>query len=375
MNKVYITAISSLSTLGIGMEDSLKKLATQKQFIYTPDKNDKFQKPYFPVEYQLDNNRDKTRSAHFALKLLSLIEDKWDAVAPLPIFLATSTGGIKEIEELYLELISKNEKYSLHNKYYFCDIYESIKKKYNNKISESYTFSTACSSAGHSIFHAYRFIKNGVINKALVLGVDALSITTMYGFDALKLVSEKGTKPLMKERDGLTLGEGGGILLLESDPHIEPIAEIIGVASNTDGYHLTSPNPEGTQQRGCVLKAIKEAGIKEENIDYINAHGTGTPTNDEIEMNVIKSVFSQKVVVTSLKGFIGHTLGSSAISELALTLGMLRKGLIYSLKNIGEPIDDKYIPRDTIDKKVKYFLKNSFGFGGNNVTMLIKNLF
>ncbi|MCK4798304.1 MAG: beta-ketoacyl-[acyl-carrier-protein] synthase family protein [Spirochaetes bacterium] len=373
MNKVFITAYSVISAIGIGIEESLRNLENQKQFICYPDKKDKFTHPYFPVNNELKVNKDVTRSSQFALTLLSLIEEHWLGLTPLPVFMATSTGGIKETEEVYTELVHSKKKYPLNEKYYFFDIFESIKNKYKDKITEVYTFSTACSSAGHSIMHAYRFIKNGIIDKALVIGVDALSITTMIGFDALKLVSPTGTKPLTKERDGLSLGEGGAIILLESNPHTNPAAEIIGVASNSDGYHITSPNPDGTRQKKCILKSFENSKIKIEDIDYINAHGTGTPTNDEIEMNVIKSIFSPKVIVSSLKGFIGHTLGSSAITELVITLCMLKNKKIYQPKNMGETIDENYVPHDTTNKKVKYFLKNSFGFGGNNVSMIVKN--
>ena len=228
---------------------------------------------------------------------------------------------------------------------------------------------------GHGIFHAYRYIKNGVIDKAIVIGADALGITPMFGFDSLKLISPQGTNPLSKDRDGLSLGEGGAILLLESNPLDSPIAEIIGVSSNSDGYHITSPNPEGIQQRECILNSLKQSGLNNEEVDYINAHGTGTPTNDEIEINVIKSIFSSNIIVTSLKGFIGHTVGSSAVIELAICLEMLKHKVIFQPQDFNNPIDPEYIPENTVEKEVKCFIKNSFGFGGNNVSMAIKNYF
>ena len=375
LNKVYITAYSVISALGAGNDETYKSLSENKKGIYFPDKSEKFQKLFFPINYDFNINNDITLSAKLALTLLSFIEKNWLELSPIPIFMATSTGGIKETEEVYKHLRSSNKKYNLGEKYYFYDIFNSIKEKYKDKIPEAYTFSTACSASGHSIFHAYRYIKNGIIDKAIVLGIDALSITTNFGFDSLKLVSEKGTRPLTLDRDGLSLGEGGAIILLESKPSAKPIAEIAGIASNSDGYHITSPNPEGIQQRTCINNSIKEAGITPDDIDYINAHGTGTPTNDEIEINVIKSIFTNKPPVTSLKGFIGHTVGSSAIIELAICLEMLKHKKIFQQENMNNPIDEELIPKTTIEKNVKYFLKNSFGFGGNNVSMVIKTLF
>ncbi len=371
MNKVYITSFSAISSLGVGINESLKNLSLQKQFITIPKEDDKFKKPYFQLNSPLNDYNNKIRCSQLALTLLDLIKNSWISINPISIFISTSTGGIKETEEVYEKLNKSELKYPLFDRHFFSRIFNDIKEEYKEEILDSATFSVACSSSGHSIMQAYELIKEGVIDKALVIGIDVLCLTTMVGFDSLKLVSSTGTKPLTKERDGLSLGEGGGILLLESNPHIEPVAEIIGTSSNSDGYHISSPDPNGTQQRECILKSIKNAGIKTGDIDYINAHGTGTIMNDEVEMKVISSIFN-KNIVTSTKAFIGHTLGASAITEIAIVLGMLQKDIIYQPENLGLPIDENYIPKNTIAKKVKYFLKNSFGFGGNNVSIVIR---
>lgn len=375
MNPVFITAYSTITSLGIGNEDALKSLDSHKNTIYIPEKNNIFKKPYFKIDFDFGYDKKLTDCAKLALKLLSMLEDKWINLAPLPLFIATSTGGIKEIEYAFTNYFNKSQKYDLTGNHYYYDMFSAIKDNYKEKITDIYTFSTACSSAGHAIMHASRFIKNGIIDKALILAVDALSITTLYGFESLKLVSEKGTIPLSKKRDGLSLGDGGAIMLIEKEPSYNPSAEILSVFSNSDGYHITSPNPEGIQQKECIMQSLNNAGIKPEDINYINAHGTGTPTNDEIEMKVIKDIFPDKPAVSSLKGFIGHTVGSSAIIELILTIQMLKNKKIYQPLNLTDPIDEDYIPVKTIDREVKYFLKNSFGFGGNNVSMTVKNIF
>ena len=375
MNKVYITSYSSVSSLGIGIEQSLINLSKEIQPIVFPGNNDKFNKPYFPISENLSADTDKIICSQFALKLIDLIEDRLNSFDSIPLFLSTSTGGIKETEDVYEGLYNKTINYPLFERHFFGRIIEDIKVKYKDKIIYPFTISTACSSSGHSIKQAFELIKSGVIDKAIVIGVDVLCYTTMIGFDSLKLVSEKGTKPLTKDRDGLTLGDGGGILLLESNPAIEPAAEILSAYSNVDGYHISSPDPEGTEQKKCILKAVELSGINIEEIDYINAHGTGTQINDQVEMNIIESLFNSKTVVTSLKSFIGHTLGASAIAEIALALGMFKKGRIYQVKGLSNVMNPEYIPAASIDKKVKYFLKNSFGFGGNNVSLVIKNLF
>lgn len=372
MNRVYITSFSAISAIGIGIEQSVKNLASQKQLIHYPSNDEKFQKPYFKINYQLDTDQKKIRCSQIALSLMSLVKEYLAPYNNIPIFLATSTGGIKETEDNFLGLYNNSINYPLYERHFFSKIIEDINEKYNNRFEDAYTISTACSSSGHSIMQAFEFIKHGIIDKALIIGVDALSLTTMVGFDSLKLVSEKGTKPLSKQRDGLSLGEGGGILLLESNPHVEPIAEIIGCSTSTDGYHISSPDPQGTQQKISILKALNDCKLNQDSIDYINAHGTGTVINDQMEMDVIKSIFPKGVVTTSTKSFIGHTLGASAVAEVAITLGMIKEKTIYQPDNMGEPIDSDYIPAKTIKKEVKYFLKNSFGFGGNNVSMIFR---
>lgn len=370
MNKVYITGFSSLSSLGIGNEESASSLAEERPKIFFPDTKDKINKPYCTVNIK---DSDKwTRCAVFTLELLKQIELFWIKYDKIPIFYSTSTGGIKETETIYTKLIKNSLKYPLLRQNFFYDVFEAIKSVYKDKIIGGYTFSTACSSAGHTLLHAYDLIKFGVIKRALIVGTDALSITTSIGFDSLKLISPAGTKPLTMERDGLTLGEGGGILFLETEPGSEPVAEVLGVYSNTDGYHLTAPHPEGLMQKECMEKAIEIANIPKNEIDYISAHGTGTPLNDEVEMKVIKSVFENPVTVSSLKSFIGHTLGSSALTEIAILLSSLKMNKIYQPNNMGTPMDENYIPKTTIDKKVNCFLKNAFGFGGNNVCAVIK---
>jgi 3-oxoacyl-[acyl-carrier-protein] synthase-1 len=373
MNKVYITSYSAVSSLGTDITESINSLKTQKQPLIFPGNNDKFNRPYFKIKGSLNIDNKKIRSSQIALKLFENIENDIKDFKNITIFGSTSTGGIDETEDNYIKLVEKKTNYPLFERHFFNKIADDIKEKYKNINFESMTFSTACSSSGHSIMQAYNFIKNGIIDKAIILGVDILSYTTIIGFDSLKLVSITGTKPLCKNRDGLSLGEGGGILLLESNPKNNPIAEITGAHSNVDAYHISSPNPEGTQQKICMLEAMKQSGITDNEIDYINAHGTGTIINDEVEMKIIKETFKKQTPVTSLKAFIGHTLGASAITEIALALGMIKNNIIYQLK-IDEPMDADYIPVDTVHKKVNYFLKNSFGFGGNNVSIVVKYL-
>lgn len=377
-NKVYISDFSSISVLGLNNSEAFNSLLNSLEKQHYQIYSNKFPYSVFSIENLISKLDFKTndfciKNSKIALSLLKNIEKSFINKNNIPLFIATSTGGIKETEEIYKDLITKKINYSLFNFHFFNKIAVSIKEKYPQNFKESFSFSTACSSSGHAILQAFNFIKHGIIKRAIVIGVDVLCLTTLIGFDSLKLISHTITKPLSNKRDGLTLGEGGAILLLESEPEEPPIAEIIAIFSNSDGYHISSPDPEGRYQIECIKKSLEEANLNSEDINYINAHGTGTIMNDEIEIKAIKNVFKHSPVVTSLKGFIGHTLGASAIIELVLSIVMLKNKMIFQINNFSDPIDKDLVPeKSTSISEVKFFLKNSFGFGGNNVSIIIK---
>lgn len=372
MRKVFITEYSSISAIGSNRNEILKNLKLEKDLIYYPNKDEKFKLPYFKVDSL--KKRAVNRCSDFALELLSSIEESWLDKKPVPLFVATSTGGIAETEDNFNDLLTGKFEYSIFKKHYLNCIADDIKRVYKDKVEPLYTISTACSSSAQALLKAFCYIKNGVIDRALVVGVDSISLTTMIGFDSLRLVSHTRTTPLAAERDGLSLGEGGAVLLLESD-NSKAKCEILSVKSSSDGYHISSPDPEGQGQAKAIKMALEEAGITIDQIDYINAHGTGTLMNDEVEIKVIKSIFKKNIAVSSIKGLVGHTLGASAAVDLAILLDMLRDGVIYNNLFGKKSMDIDYIPEGNIEKDINYFIKNSFGFGGNNVSMVLKNLF
>ncbi len=372
-NRVFVTKSVSVSSLGVGeggggSKEIIEHLNNGTKLV-TDDKL--FKHPHFKIDKPLPNSEFE-RATQIVLYLSSLIEESLTTKSS--IFMATSTGSIFSTEEVYEKLYKDGYKYPLFKKHFFSYIIDNLKNKYKDKIGDFFTFSTACSSSGHAIMQAYKFLEAGILKKAIVIGVDTLSFTTMIGFDSLQLMSHTGTKPLTNDRDGLSLGEGGSILVLESEPKETPIAEIVGVASNSDGYHISSPDPEGTMQRKAILESIAMAGIDKSEIDYISAHGTGTKMNDEVEINTVKSIFNHNYMITSLKSFIGHTLGASAILEISIILEMIKQKKIFQHKDFNNNMDETIIPSKTVSKEIKYFLKNSFGFGGNNVCVVVKSL-
>jgi len=368
-NRVFVSAYSTVSALGLGVDETLINLQKGKQ-LFTADEDSDFSRPCFAVN-RFEKSDDLTKSSSISLFLLKDIEDSFKEYGDIPLFMATSTGGIRETESVYKRLVDKSISYPLFKRHFFNKTINDVKARYPN-FNDSFTFSTACSSSGHSIYQAYRMMRSGLIKRAVLIGYDTLSYTTMIGFDSLKLVSHTGTKPLTKSRDGLTLGDGGGIIFLESEPKGEPLAEIIGVASNSDGHHISSPEPDGFSQKKCINDALEQAELSADDIKYICAHGTGTLMNDEVEINVLDSLFKGEVAVTSLKSFIGHTLGASAITEVVISTAMLKSGKIYQPNDFADSMNERIIPSASVDMRPKYFLKNSFGFGGNNVSALFE---
>lgn len=372
-NRVFITYHGSASSLGITTDEILQSLSQNKPEPRTDEKVFNFSKPYYEISNSFKEYGNQVRSSAIIFSLLDKCKDFIDSHENIPVFLSSSTGGIRETECNYIDLINKKSSYSVFENHFFNKTSTDVKKRYpEGKIGEIFTFSTACSSSGHAIYQAARLIRAGVIDYVILLGIDIISKTTLIGFDSLQLVSDKASRPLTEQRDGLTLGEGAGILILENKSRTPNDFEIAGVASGVDGHHITSPDPSGANQRKCIYSALDEAGVCSDDVGYVNAHGTGTKMNDQVELSVLEDIFSKKTLVTSLKSYIGHTLGASTIAEIAICIDMLRSGFIYQPTDFSDPISP-LIPLKTVKaENIKYFLKNSFGFGGNNVSVLIK---
>ena len=254
---------------------------------------------------------------------------------------------------------------------------------------ESLSVVTACSSATHSIGEAYRLIKHGYQDIILAGGTEA-SITPIgiAGFTNIKALSLETNKsrasiPFDKERNGFVMGEGAGVLILEELEHAKNrgakiYAEIVGYGATSDAYHITSPSPDGEGGARAMMNAIKDAGIKPKQVDYINAHGTSTHLNDKCETLAIKTVFgeaSQNVMVSSTKGNTGHLLGAAGGIEAIACIKALENSFIpptINYKIPDEECDLDIVPNKGRQKDILYAMSNSLGFGGHNSSILFK---
>jgi len=254
----------------------------------------------------------------------------------------------------------------------------------------SFSIATACSSASDAIGYAFNAIRNRELDIVIMGGADSpLFPPTLGAFCVLRALSkrndapEKASRPFDKTRDGFVLGEGAGILILEDLEHAlkrgaHIYGEILGFGMTCDAYHMTKPEPSGSQAIRALRQALKDADVKPEDIGYVNAHGTSTPLNDKNETFVLKEVFgphAHKLAISSIKSMIGHLIGAAGSVELIGALLSLEEGIIPPTINYETPdpeCDLDYVPNKARKIDTDFILKNSFGFGGKNSALVVK---
>lgn len=250
---------------------------------------------------------------------------------------------------------------------------------------------TACATATNSIGDAFKVIERGDADAMITGGAEApITKMSLAGFTANKALSlnpdpETACRPFDKDRDGFIIGEGAGIVILEEYEHAKArgakiYAEIVGYGATGDAYHITAPAPNGEGAARAMKMAIDDAGLTPDKVDYINAHGTSTPYNDEYETQAIKTVFGEhakKLAISSTKSMTGHTLGASGGIEAIFALLTIRDNIIaptIHLKNQDEVCDLDYVPNEAREANINVVISNSFGFGGHNATLVFKRI-
>ncbi len=242
------------------------------------------------------------------------------------------------------------------------------------------TISTACSSAANSIMMGARMIEAGILDRAVVGGTDSLTLFTINGFRSLMIFDDEWCRPFDETRKGLNLGEGAGFIVLESERSMQvtgkkPVAMLSGWSNASDAFHQTASSPDGQGARISMTEALEKAGLAPSDIGYINAHGTATPNNDLSESHAIKAIFGAQVPpFSSTKAYTGHTLAASGGIEAVFSILALQHGFLYPNLNFGTPIEETgLVPQLTFEegKELKHILSNSFGFGGNNSTIIL----
>jgi 3-oxoacyl-[acyl-carrier-protein] synthase-1 len=240
------------------------------------------------------------------------------------------------------------------------------------------TISTACSSSANSIMFGARLIKHGLLDRALAGGTDALSKFTLNGFNTLMILDKQPCRPFDKSRMGLNLGEAAAFLVLESEAALNgrlPLCEITGYANANDAYHQTASSPDGYGPFLSMSQALNSAGLHPGEIGYINAHGTGTDNNDLTEGIAIEKIFGDNIPpVSSTKPFTGHTLGAAGAVEAVISVLSIVNHTVFPNLNFREKIDElSFEPLTEIKTniRIQHVLSNSFGFGGNDSTLIL----
>ena len=294
------------------------------------------------------------------------------------VFLGTSTSGILETELAYRQrdpvtgaLPAGFHYRGAHNSFSVAD----FARHHLRLEGPAVVVSSACSSSAKVFGSARRMIHAGLIDAALVGGVDSLCLTTLYGFHSLQLVSARPCRPFDPGRDGISIGEAAAFALVERAPgSLDPNAVMfLGIGESSDAYHMSSPHPEGKGAQAAMLQALHTAGLQPSDIDYINAHGTGTPSNDSAEGRAIATVLGSAIPCSSTKGATGHALGAAGALEavicaLALQHGVMPAGL--NTAAVDPSLGVSYLLANR-RQKVSRVMSNSFGFGGSNCSLIL----
>ena len=392
--RVFVTGIGIISALGNNAEENRNSLINSQTGIGKAVHFESRYVSFLPFgEIELSNETLKetlnlkdapgyTRTCLLAVKafeeavadskLTSLELSSFDTA----LISASTVGGMCLTDQLYEDANRKSEGSEYLEAYGPGSHTLKLVEKYNiNGFTD--TINTACSSSANAIMLGARLIKSGRAKRAIVGGVDALAKYTVNGFNALKILSENPCKPFDENRDGLNLGEAAAYLVLESEEIVRDkkvYAEILGYGNSNDAHHPSAMSDDAVGAIRSMKEAIETAGITPENINYINAHGTGTPNNDRVELFGISKIFDHVPPFSSTKSYTGHTLGAAGAVEAIFS--------IYSI-NHSELFPSLHIETDMVDFKdfpvrayrsgveVNYVLSNSFGFGGNCTSLVL----
>jgi 3-oxoacyl-[acyl-carrier-protein] synthase II len=404
--KVVVTGIGVVTPIGIGKEAYWENLKKGKSGVKVIDRFrdfptyiaaviDDFDPQCFMEKRDVKKTDRFTQFAQAAAKMA--IEDaaldlENEDKEKIGVIVGSGIGGLDTIEKQFKILLEKGPRrispflvpMLIAN---MASGYISI--VYGLKGPNSTTV-TACASGTHAIGEAFRILQRGEADVMIAGGAEApVTFIAFAGFCAARAMStcnempEKASRPFDQKRDGFVMGEGAGILVLETMEHALKrkafiYGEIVGYGMSGDGYHVTAPDPEGQGAYLCMERALKNAGLSPADVDYINAHGTSTEYNDKIETLAIKRLFNEhayRVPISSTKSMLGHLLGAAGGVEMVATLLSMQYSIVPPTINYeyeDPDCDLFYVPNKVITKEIKVAMSNSFGFGGTNACLVVR---
>jgi 3-oxoacyl-[acyl-carrier-protein] synthase II len=406
--RVAVTGLGMVTPLGIGVEDTWNSLIAGKPGIGRITHFDSSNFPtqiagevegFNPEDYiEPKDIKKMDRFIHFSIAAAKMaIDDSGLKITDsnaekIGVVVGSGIGGLHAIEHYHSVFLEKGPR---RISPFFIPMLVinlasgQISIKFGAKGPNS-AVATACATGSHSIGDAYKIIQRGDADAMIAGGTEAV-ITPLGigGFNAMRALStrndepEKASRPFDVDRDGFVMGEGAGVIILESleiamDRGAKIYAEVAGYGMTADAYHITVPAPNGEGAARCMEMTLKDGSVNPSEVDYINAHGTSTKYGDEIETNAIKTVFGEhayKVAISSTKSMMGHLLGAAGGVEAAIVILSIYNDIIPPTINLDKPdpeCDLDYVPYKSRKMTVNYALTNSFGFGGTNACLLFK---
>lgn len=387
MSRVVVSGAGIVSAIGIGLSENWEALKSAKPGVALPeilntDHPDfmlgEVKKTTTELLYLAGMHERIWTSRTIALAALAIKEAIGMAkltagdLENTRLVSATSVAGMDKTEGAYSDDPShpqKNAQVYLHHE---CGKSTEYIAKYIGINGGCATISTACSSSANAIMQGAKMIKHGLCEKVIVGGTDALSLFTLNGFRSLQILDKEWSRPFDETRKGLNLGEGAAYLVLESEESAQKretniLATIAGYGNANDAFHQTASSPEGNGATDAMRAALNVSGLREDEIGYVNAHGTGTDINDSSEGNALKRIFGDNIPpYSSTKAYTGHTLAAAGSIEGVFSILALGHQSTLPNLNCSQPIADMQAPVLKMeDTEIHHVLSNSFGFGGN----------
>lgn len=387
--RIYVTGYGIISSIGENVEETLLTLKSEKTGITQG------RKPYterFKVgeiswtneelieRFGLTQNASRTALLGMIAAKEAFGEHELSSEVRTGLISGTSVGGMDVSEIAYKDYLKDaSDDLNVYKNHSSGTTSEQIAQELGIRGYVN-TISTACSSAANSIMLGARMLLSRQLDRVVVGGTDGLSQFTIAGFRSLMIFDEEWCRPFDETRKGINLGEGAAFLVLETEETIQktgkkPLAILSGWANASDAYHQTASSPEGYGATLAMKSALKVARLNPADIDYINAHGTATPNNDLSESHGIKTVFGSSVPpFSSTKSYTGHTLAASGGIEAVFAILALNKGILLPNLNFGQAIEETGlvpIKHYSEGHSIKHILSNSFGFGGNNSSIIL----
>ena len=379
-----LTAWATVNALGLTTSQVVQALQKTQPALSTPPDGTGFQTVCGMVDPNLPTLPEPlahldSRNNRFIAQALSEIKNEIDAALDrwgperVGICVGSSTASMDEIESAFQRHASTGrlpENFDVLAKGSADGLVRAVQALTGIR-GPSAVLSNACASSGKAFASAKRWLEADLADAVLVGGSDSLCQLTLRGFRALGLLAPQGSRPFGLNREGIHIGEGSAFCLMEREGEGP---RFLGAGETADAHHMTTPDPDGRGASAAMQNAIEQAGLEPHDIDYINAHGTGTPFNDEMEARAIRLALGTKAnpIVASTKGFVGHTLGAAGAIEAVFVLTSLTHQ--FTPASLGaDPLDPSLpiqIATERVDMPVEFALSNSFAFGGSNVSLI-----